>query len=108
MFWCAAELGSPEDFSATEVFCIVLFLSVFYLEVCFCSAKITNVEHSEAGSDELLGHPGGGSGGYLEYVLRHSAFSLFGVTVDDLQYKTLRWDNLIRTVSCLLRIRLQV
>jgi iron only hydrogenase large subunit-like protein len=35
-------------------------------------------------------HCGGGSGGYLEYVLRYSALKLFGHTVQEIMYKTVR------------------
>ena len=35
-------------------------------------------------------HCGGGSGGYLEYVLRYSAAELFGHTVREIGYKTVR------------------
>ena len=56
-----------------------------------CSAKVLNVDDSGTEADEVDGHPGGGSGGYLEYILRHSASALLGVTVDDLKYKTLRF-----------------
>lgn len=40
--------------------------------------------------DQLYGHRGGGSGGYLEYILRHAAFELFGHSVQEICYKTLR------------------
>ncbi|KAL5475640.1 hypothetical protein EMCRGX_G025482 [Ephydatia muelleri] len=38
----------------------------------------------------LYSHSGGGSGGYLEYILKFAASELFGVTVEDITYKTLR------------------
>lgn len=38
----------------------------------------------------VLGHDGGGSGGYLEHVFRHAAQELFGATVTDITYRTLR------------------
>ena len=40
--------------------------------------------------DELYGHSGGGSGGYLEHILRHAASELFGHSVEEITYKTLR------------------
>ena len=56
-----------------------------------CSAKVLNVDDNGTEAGELDGHSGGGSGGYLEYILRHSASALLGVTLDDLKYKTLRF-----------------
>ncbi|XP_042293489.1 cytosolic iron-sulfur assembly component 3 [Sceloporus undulatus] len=38
----------------------------------------------------LLGHSGGGSGGYLEHIYKYAAKELFGVHVEEIQYKTLR------------------
>ncbi|XP_013915512.1 PREDICTED: cytosolic Fe-S cluster assembly factor NARFL [Thamnophis sirtalis] len=40
--------------------------------------------------DQLLGHPGGGSGGYLEHIFKYAAKELFGIPVKELQYKTLK------------------
>ncbi|XP_054851546.1 cytosolic iron-sulfur assembly component 3 [Eublepharis macularius] len=40
--------------------------------------------------EQLLGHAGGGSGGYLEHIFRHAAMELFGIQVDKLEYKPLR------------------
>ncbi|NXS32449.1 NARFL factor, partial [Pomatostomus ruficeps] len=42
------------------------------------------------GTEELRGHRGGGSGGYLEHIFRHAARELFGIQVDTVQYKPLR------------------
>ncbi|NXL88009.1 NARFL factor, partial [Alectura lathami] len=50
------------------------------LDTLFCSAA----------EEELTGHAGGGSGGYLEHVYRHAAKELFGVQVDTIQYKPLK------------------
>ncbi|XP_013381963.1 cytosolic Fe-S cluster assembly factor narfl isoform X2 [Lingula anatina] len=41
-------------------------------------------------SNELYGHPGGGSGGYLEHVYKYAAQELFGTHIGHLSYKTLR------------------
>ncbi|XP_030646701.1 cytosolic Fe-S cluster assembly factor narfl isoform X2 [Chanos chanos] len=40
--------------------------------------------------DELLGHAGSGSGGYLHHVYKHAAKQLFGVEVEEITYKTLK------------------
>ena len=40
--------------------------------------------------EELIGHSGGGSGGYLEHVYKYAARELFGIQVEELQYKTLK------------------
>ncbi|KAI1233638.1 hypothetical protein IHE44_0004076 [Lamprotornis superbus] len=39
---------------------------------------------------ELSTHPGGGSGGYLEHIFKHSARELFGIHVDSIHYKPLK------------------
>ncbi|KAK2172123.1 hypothetical protein NP493_990g00037 [Ridgeia piscesae] len=57
-------------------------------------AKVLNIDDNGTEAGELDGHQGGGSGGYLEYILRHSASALLGVTLDDLKYKTLRNEDL--------------
>lgn len=40
--------------------------------------------------DSPQDHCGGGSGGYLEFVLRYAARELYGHTVDEIKYKTVR------------------
>lgn len=40
--------------------------------------------------DELLGHAGSGSGGYLHHVFTHAARQLFGEELKELTYKTLK------------------
>ncbi|KFO89446.1 Cytosolic Fe-S cluster assembly factor NARFL, partial [Buceros rhinoceros silvestris] len=40
--------------------------------------------------EELTGHAGGGSGGYLEHIYRHAAKELFGIQVDAIHYKPLK------------------
>lgn len=42
------------------------------------------------GYGELVGHVGGGSGGYLEHIARYAAQEILHVEIDQLQYKTLR------------------
>ncbi|GCB65986.1 hypothetical protein scyTo_0010034 [Scyliorhinus torazame] len=39
---------------------------------------------------EVIGHSGGGSGGYLEHVFKHAAKELFGIEIHEITYKTLR------------------
>ncbi|NXG83383.1 NARFL factor, partial [Stercorarius parasiticus] len=45
---------------------------------------------SSAAEEELTGHSGGGSGGYLEHIYKHAAKELFGIQVDTIQYKPLK------------------
>ncbi|XP_065706611.1 cytosolic iron-sulfur assembly component 3 isoform X1 [Patagioenas fasciata] len=40
--------------------------------------------------EELTGHAGGGSGGYLEHIYKYAAKELFGIQVDTIQYKPLK------------------
>ncbi|XP_078273789.1 cytosolic Fe-S cluster assembly factor narfl isoform X2 [Rhinoraja longicauda] len=39
---------------------------------------------------EVVGHSGGGSGGYLEHIFKYASKELFGIEVDQIIYKTLR------------------
>ena len=41
-------------------------------------------------ANQLLNHDGGGSGGYLEHVLKYAAHNLFGHDVTQIEYKVLR------------------
>ncbi|NXS94385.1 NARFL factor, partial [Jacana jacana] len=43
-----------------------------------------------AAEEELTGHSGGGSGGYLEHIFKYAAKELFGIQVDTVQYKPLK------------------
>lgn len=45
---------------------------------------------SSTAEEELLGHSGGGSGGYLEHIYRYAAKDLFGIEVAEVQYKPLK------------------
>ncbi|XP_067390456.1 cytosolic iron-sulfur assembly component 3 isoform X1 [Emydura macquarii macquarii] len=45
---------------------------------------------SSVSEEELLGHSGGGSGGYLEHIYKYAAKELFGIQVDKVQYKPLK------------------
>ncbi|XP_051878108.1 cytosolic Fe-S cluster assembly factor narfl [Pristis pectinata] len=39
---------------------------------------------------EVVGHSGGGSGGYLEHIFKYASRELFGIEVHEIVYKTLR------------------
>ncbi|XP_038066334.1 cytosolic Fe-S cluster assembly factor narfl-like [Patiria miniata] len=39
---------------------------------------------------QLVNHIGGGSGGYLEHIFRYAAQELYGVSVEHIEYKTLK------------------
>nr|XP_056722286.1 cytosolic iron-sulfur assembly component 3 [Euleptes europaea] len=45
---------------------------------------------SSPSEERLLGHAGGGSGGYLEHIFKHAAMELFGIQVGHVEYKPLR------------------
>lgn len=47
---------------------------------------------SSATEEELTGHSGGGSGGYLEHIYKYAAKELFGIEVDTIQYKPLKYE----------------
>ncbi|XP_072457350.1 cytosolic iron-sulfur assembly component 3 isoform X1 [Notamacropus eugenii] len=49
-----------------------------------------DAEFSCVSGEELLGHQGGGSGGYLEHIFRYAAQELFGIQVDGITYKPLK------------------
>ncbi|XP_036594061.1 cytosolic iron-sulfur assembly component 3 isoform X4 [Trichosurus vulpecula] len=49
-----------------------------------------DAEFSCVSAEELLGHQGGGSGGYLEHIFRYAAQELFGIRVDGITYKPLK------------------
>ena len=53
--------------------------------VCLTVCRFSNVN-----GGELLSHAGGGSGGYLHHVFKHTAKQLFGEEVKELTYKTLK------------------
>ncbi|XP_078414778.1 cytosolic Fe-S cluster assembly factor narfl isoform X1 [Cetorhinus maximus] len=59
--------------------------------------SLTNVDpvpldmlFSSVAEAEVIGHSGGGSGGYLEHVFKHAAKELFGIEVHEITYKILR------------------
>lgn len=45
----------------------------------------------DAGDVALVRHEGRGSEGFLEHVYKHAAKELFGVDVQEITYKNLRW-----------------
>ena len=47
---------------------------------------------SNVSNEGLLGHSGGGSGGYLEHTLKYAAQQLYGIEIQNLQFKTLRYN----------------
>ncbi|XP_074135845.1 cytosolic iron-sulfur assembly component 3 isoform X1 [Sminthopsis crassicaudata] len=49
-----------------------------------------DAEFSFVSGEELFGHCGGGSGGYLEHIFRYAAQELFGIHVDGITYKPLK------------------
>ncbi|KYO30827.1 cytosolic iron-sulfur assembly component 3 [Alligator mississippiensis] len=54
------------------------------------SAAPLDAMFSSTAEEELLGHSGGGSGGYLEHIYRYAAKDLFGIEVAEVQYKPLK------------------
>lgn len=53
------------------------------MNVCFRFSNVCG--------EELLAHAGSGSGGYLHHIYKHAAKQLFGVEVDELTYKTMKY-----------------
>ncbi|XP_069762904.1 cytosolic Fe-S cluster assembly factor narfl isoform X2 [Narcine bancroftii] len=45
---------------------------------------------SNDAEDEVVGHSGGGSGGYLEHIFKYASKELFGIEVHEITYKILR------------------
>ncbi|CAC5385014.1 Probable cytosolic Fe-S cluster assembly factor CPIJ010948,Probable cytosolic Fe-S cluster assembly factor narfl,Nuclear prelamin A recognition factor,Cytosolic iron-sulfur assembly component 3,Protein NAR1,Probable cytosolic Fe-S cluster assembly factor GJ13047,Probable cytosolic Fe-S cluster assembly factor v1g210509,Probable cytosolic Fe-S cluster assembly factor GM20417,Probable cytosolic Fe-S cluster assembly factor AAEL012261,Probable cytosolic Fe-S cluster assembly factor GF22738,Probable cytosolic len=52
-------------------------------------AEIDNI-FTQIHEGQLLNHAGGGSGGYLEHILKYTAHNLFGQDVTQIDYKVLR------------------
>lgn len=40
---------------------------------------------------ELCSHIGSGSGGYADHIFKYAAFELFGINVNEIEYKQLRF-----------------
>ena len=52
-----------------------------------------DLDHSrltQVNDNQLLNHGGGGSGGYLEHVLKYTFHTLFGHDITNIEYKVLR------------------
>lgn len=63
----------------------------FALHTYKCTINLAYRMSGSASQDGGLGnHMGGGSGGYLEHVMRYAVSQIHGSSVDSLQYKTLR------------------
>ncbi|KAJ6657551.1 hypothetical protein lerEdw1_002265 [Lerista edwardsae] len=53
-------------------------------------SSLLSLRFSSLSEEQLLGHSGGGSGGYLEHIYKYAAKELFGIQVEDVQYKPLK------------------
>ena len=64
----------------------------FFLMFLFGFTIVTVVRMSGLISPDggLRSHIGGGSGGYLEHVMRYAVSQINGSSVENLQYKTMR------------------
>ncbi len=62
-----------------------------YSHVCEFAGTNVCFRFSNVCGEELLGHAGSGSGGYLHHIYKHAAKQLFGVEVDELVYKTMKY-----------------
>ncbi|CAH3188973.1 unnamed protein product [Porites evermanni] len=99
--------ASREDFyndiyRTRDVDCVISTLELEKMfeekEVSFTELENAHLDNlfSSVDGDELVGHSGGGSGGYLEHILTFAAreascnLLLYGRTIDDITYKTLR------------------
>jgi len=51
---------------------------------------IINFRFSPEVNGEIVSHGGGGSGGYLEHVMKYAAKHILGEDIHTLKYKTLR------------------
>ena len=49
--------------------------------------------------EEMYSHAGGGSGGYLEHVIKYAANKLFGFNLESVAYKTLRLEMINNIVE---------
>jgi len=55
----------------------------------FCCCFFRFGETSDSG---VTRHEGHGSEGFLEHIFKHAAKELFGLDVQEIVYKTLRWE----------------
>lgn len=93
--------ASREDFyndiyRTRDVDCVIstIELEKMFEEKSVNFAELENAEldqlFSSVDQEELVGHSGGGSGGFLENIFTYAAKELYGQTVDNITYKTLR------------------
>ena len=61
-------------------------ISLLSLFQCFFLNRFTQEVNGQ-----LLNHDGGGSGGYLEHILKYAAHNLFGHNITKVEYKVLRY-----------------
>uniref|UniRef100_A0A673MJD5 Nuclear prelamin A recognition factor-like protein n=1 Tax=Sinocyclocheilus rhinocerous TaxID=307959 RepID=A0A673MJD5_9TELE len=84
------------EYETREVDCVITSGEVLkMLEEENVSLRDVEVGHldtmfSNVCGEELLGHAGSGSGGYLHHIYKHAAKQLFRVEVDELTYKTMK------------------
>nr|XP_058953510.1 probable cytosolic Fe-S cluster assembly factor v1g210509 [Pocillopora verrucosa] len=93
--------ASREDFyndiyRTRDVDCVIstIELEKMFEEKNVNFAELENAEldslFSSIDQEELVGHSGGGSGGFLEHIFIYAAKELYGQTVENITYKTLR------------------
>uniref|UniRef100_A0A672P6R3 Cytosolic Fe-S cluster assembly factor narfl-like n=1 Tax=Sinocyclocheilus grahami TaxID=75366 RepID=A0A672P6R3_SINGR len=84
------------EYETREVDCVITSGEVLkMLEEENVSLRDVEVGHldtmfSNVCGEELLGHAGSGSGGYLHHIYKYAAKQLFRVEVDELTYKTMK------------------
>ena len=61
---------------------VSFFQYIFHCYICF----------SAGCGEAVLSHAGGGSGGYLEHIIKYAAKDLFGLNLETITYKTLRYE----------------
>ena len=61
-----------------------------FLRVALDCIFVLYFRFTQIHANQLLNHDGGGSGGYLEHVLKYAAHNLFGHDVTQIEYKVLR------------------
>nr|CAD7416276.1 unnamed protein product [Timema poppensis] len=93
--------ASREDFfnsqlGARDVDCVITAIELEQLlrqegvDLSLVDSAPLDYPWGPAGENELFGHRGSGSGGYADHIFTFAAKELFGDSVDQLQYKSLR------------------
>nr|CAD7426333.1 unnamed protein product [Timema monikensis] len=93
--------ASREDFfnsqlGARDVDCVITAIELEQLlrqegvDLSFVDSAPLDYPWGPAGDKQLFGHRGSGSGGYADHIFTFAAKELFGDSVDQLQYKSLR------------------